>query len=443
MGDFEETLSDKGWAVMPWLYKQSTNGTTLIYVVYARMRPEPVLTCLAVAQRNKTIESKQCVENDDWEPPSKAIRWLYGKLRDEASELIRTGEKHYWFATETQMFSVNETAHSVEGVGGRDDEEQLILEANSKFAEKKTKSGYDIEGAKAKKIPFAMCSRVYAKIDTEGQKHIVTPIDFDEGIFVQPKLDGVRCMTYLDRSGNIRLVSRGNKSYDHLLQFFGDDLRQIFGVDPKIILDGELYVHGYSLQKISGACRSIKESPLQDELCYNVFCCANEGTAFDRYKRVRRLFRGLELEKVNVVDVRDVNDEEDIDKALRYYLKRGYEGVMIYVGSAPYEGTSANHRSKFLLKYKPFLDMEMKISAIEAERDEASEKSAIFVCKFRTQSGEKQLIRIRPALKLEERRQAYKRPDKYVGRYITVKFLEYSDDGVPIHPAMVGFREAE
>ena len=67
------------------------------------------------------------------------------------------------------------------------------------------------------------------------------PINYDDKIFMQPKLDGVRCVIQYDNS-EVKAYSRTGKEWkniDHILF----NLKPWFQLNPDIILDGELYNH--------------------------------------------------------------------------------------------------------------------------------------------------------------------------------------------------------
>ena len=74
------------------------------------------------------------------------------------------------------------------------------------------------------------------------------PVDWSENVFIQPKLDGVRCVIYLDEQENIRCFSRTGKEF-HNLQHIKDSLHDFFKMETEfsantdVILDGELYNH--------------------------------------------------------------------------------------------------------------------------------------------------------------------------------------------------------
>ena len=70
-----------------------------------------------------------------------------------------------------------------------------------------------------------------------AQKVNTKPIDWTKKVFVQPKLDGVRCI--FTKDGAYSRNYKQFKNVDHLQ----DDLQDFFKKFPDVVLDGELYNH--------------------------------------------------------------------------------------------------------------------------------------------------------------------------------------------------------
>ena len=67
------------------------------------------------------------------------------------------------------------------------------------------------------------------------------PIDYSKPVFIQPKLDGVRCLIQYDNS-KVTAYSRTGKEWkniDHILE----NLAPWFQNNKTTVLDGELYNH--------------------------------------------------------------------------------------------------------------------------------------------------------------------------------------------------------
>ena len=121
-------------------------------------------------------------------------------------------------------------------------EQQALAEAVSKW-EKQVRLGYRDDTSKLEQEENF--SPMLAHDATKRSKSIVYPA------YVQPKLDGVRALVTLDADGFPQFNSRGNKLYpvplDSELSEQVKSLSEHSGFDK---FDGELYIHGLSLQKI-------------------------------------------------------------------------------------------------------------------------------------------------------------------------------------------------
>ena len=92
------------------------------------------------------------------------------------------------------------------------------------------------------------------------------PIDYSKPVFMQPKLDGVRCIIQAEpwvtneASGyDVVAYSRTGKEWkniDHILF----NLKPFFQLNPNIVLDGELYNHDFkdNFEKIISMVRKTK-----------------------------------------------------------------------------------------------------------------------------------------------------------------------------------------
>ena len=76
------------------------------------------------------------------------------------------------------------------------------------------------------------------------------PIDYSKPVFIQPKLDGVRCLIQYEKlrgwGGYSEVVAYSRtgkiwKNIDHILK----ELKPFFQKHPNVVLDGELYNHDF------------------------------------------------------------------------------------------------------------------------------------------------------------------------------------------------------
>ena len=68
------------------------------------------------------------------------------------------------------------------------------------------------------------------------------PVDWSENVYIQPKLDGVRCVIKLGDNNEVQAFSRTGKPWLNIAHIT-NSLHYFFTQHPDIILDGELYNH--------------------------------------------------------------------------------------------------------------------------------------------------------------------------------------------------------
>ena len=189
------------------------------------------------------------------------------------------------------------------------------------------------------------------------------PIDYSKPTFIQPKLDGVRCVIQCDDWGGITAYSRTGKQWkniDHILE----QLAPFFSKFPNVILDGELYNHDLrdNFEKIISLVRKTKPtdedrleaSKLTQFHCYDII---DEKLPFDQ--RCNFISESLMLmgDSIHTVDTVMVFDEDEAQSVHRSNLKKGYEGSIVRTNE-----TYQCKRSHSLRKIKDFHDAEANIT---------------------------------------------------------------------------------
>ena len=90
------------------------------------------------------------------------------------------------------------------------------------------------------------------------------PVDWTKKVYMQPKLDGVRCLIQLNDKGEVYAYSRTGKPWLNIAHIL-EDLEYFFEVHPDVVLDGELYNHDLrdDFEKIISLVR--KQKPTDDD----------------------------------------------------------------------------------------------------------------------------------------------------------------------------------
>lgn len=303
--------------------------------------------------------------------------------------------------------------------------EQAILEAESKI-KTKMDGGYfnTIEEAKNEEVILPMLAKDYKK----EFKKVTFPC------FIQPKLDGMRCLVII-KNGEIKLISRRGKEITTMGHIVKDFKKIISGED--IIYDGELYAYGESFQRNMELIKKYRkgESELVKLHVYDVII--NEpvkdrlyflSLMFDGYNNLNPLDSSIEQVMDYIID-----NEEELKTVHKRFISEGYEGTMVRWGD---EGYKVNGRSSNLLKYKDFKDVSLPIKNVIVNDRNPDHGTPIFDWPGATDD----ILKAGTRLSHKEREDLLTNKDEYIGKIAEVRFFEYSDTGVPRFPVMVGVR---
>lgn len=331
-------------------------------------------------------------------------------------------------------------------------EEQAVLEAKAKW-EKKRKDGYtqDINKVKTKKFFEPMLAQNYP----DRIKGLEFPL------FVQPKLDGIRCIIRKEEDKVVARTRNGRiiDAIPHIIR----DLEGFFLSDPTAILDGELYNHSLkedfnkiiSLVRKQNPVRSQKESDKSFKKKQEDFKAGLEESAktIEYWVYDAPLLNGMpsslpfsvrfvHLEGalsnknyLKVVPTTEVRGFEQIDAIYERFISDGYEGQMIREDSG-YE----NKRSKSLLKRKDFQDAEYKVLDIDEGNGNRKGTAKHLVCWC---AKTKQMFHSNIKGNFEYLAEILENKEYYIGKYATIKFFQLTPDGVPRFPYAIAFRDYE
>ena len=192
------------------------------------------------------------------------------------------------------------------------------------------------------------------------------PINYDKPVFIQPKLDGVRCVIqyekHINKSENrVVAYSRTGKEWkniDHILF----NLKPWFQLNPNVILDGELYNHDLKddFEKIISLVRKQKPTDLDalesaDLVQFHCYDIIDETKTFEE----RNAFIEQAVPRNHCIKHVPTNLVFRDDDARVYHkrnLNNGYEGSILRTND-----TYACKRSHNLRKFKDFSDAEATI----------------------------------------------------------------------------------
>ena len=195
------------------------------------------------------------------------------------------------------------------------------------------------------------------------------PVDWSEKVYIQPKLDGIRCVIYVDDKENIRCFSRTGKEF-HNLEHIKLSLRRFFFdyANVDVTLDGELYNHKLrdNFEKIVSLVRKQKPTPedrLNAQHLIQFHCYDYIETVMDKpysYRADQLACADFYNASIKFVETNLVNSKESAQLRHQYNLNNGYEGSILRLDK-PYQ----QKRSYNLQKFKDFNDTEATIVGYE------------------------------------------------------------------------------
>jgi DNA ligase-1 len=247
-----------------------------------------------------------------------------------------------------------------------------------------------------------------------------------------PKLNGLRCM-YIPGQG---FYSRDGKRWNDAV------LAHIIPPTTDYILDGELYCHGMSLQRINA---SVAVSRIEPGVNVEFV----RFHAFDIVEpKFNALTRMLLLEKILRDDTNYVGMEMiqweicktriELDDCYKAYIEQGYEGQMLKSVFGSYMPQGEKERSTMnLQKRKAFLDAEF-LCIGRVISDEGKCKGKLGALEFVTSKGVS--FEVGTGF-TDEEREEYIQPNYYFRRKATIKYLNLTDDGRPFNASFVGWRD--
>lgn len=319
---------------------------------------------------------------------------------------------------------------------------QAESEAESEWRKKQERKGYVVEIERAK-AGETNAEGGIAPMLAQTLEDLTKPPALPAHL--QRKYNGLRCIVDV-QDGVVSLWSRGRKKILGVPHIQAAYEKAFAGVEGFFRFDGELYRHGWPLQKISGFVRKEKTKPGFDQLCHNVYdmpsCeepwetrCEVLGRTLSKYVPVSL------MTVIRLVPTVTVSSMQEADQYHDEWVRDGYEGAILRSLSGRYK---AGSRSIDLVKIKKWQDLEFPIVAVGEGRGKFEGK-AVFTCHTVVpRDGEevKEFECCAPG-NMEDRAEFLRRKDELPGKLLTVKFFEWTEDRKPSHGVGMAVRDYE
>ena len=270
------------------------------------------------------------------------------------------------------------------------------------------------------------------------------PIDYTKPVFMQPKLDGVRCLIQYNKlnCGEHEVVaySRTGKQWKNIAHICVA-LKPFFKQNPNVILDGELYNHALrdDFEKIISCVRKTKPTAIDRAEsrrlvqfhCYDI---VDETMKFeDRYKFLFNNLRDYYGVRT-VVYYKGIFSETQAKTVHKMNLEAGYEGSILRLNDA-YQCK----RSHSLRKFKDFHDAE----AVIVDWVEGKGKRKGTIGKFVAIDNDGNKFGMPVMDNFKKLQTMFKEMQSWVGLEATFTYFERTKAGSYRHPLFKAIRNYE
>lgn len=334
-----------------------------------------------------------------------------------------------------KKITTRDTIRSGKGIGTIAEttpEEQAEKEAISKW-EKKSNKDYRESLDEIGKLGDVKEASLGGYLPMLAKKYTIGSMVFP--CYVQPKLDGLRCIARKENDV-VTLWFRSGKQITTMVHI-ENELNTI--MDNGDIFDGELYSDKIDFNKICGAIRrdkNIKDNVAQ-QIDYYVYDAPriheqgllyDEGYSFDVRLPILHLKASAYGGNIIPLLTEYVDCDQDVVVKHDEYVAQGFEGIMLRDPKMCYE----QKRSKYLLKHKVFNEDEFQIVAYEEGRGRLQGRVGAFVCEM--SNGNRFKAKLKGKGVTDLLKDYFDEPEIFMNKMLTVKYQGLSADGIPRFP---------
>lgn len=273
---------------------------------------------------------------------------------------------------------------------------------------------------------------------------------FDKIWLASRKIDGLRASIYLGKDGVLHTQSRGAMNYDAAMSDIleNKDLIKLFKEVPGLILDGEAYHHGYTLQQLNSIARTQKTVKDYGVLQFYWYDIVDPNSTFDErfalMKDIRdemnlifepeRNFKDGEL-RIQFVPQEEVIGWDNMMKLHNQYVSEGWEGLVVRDPDALYR---PNGRTNDMVKIKCYKSEEFLITGYELGLRGNEDMVFLLITK------EGKPFKAKPHGDKDQKDWYVKNfNEECLNHYATVKYFYMSDDNIPLQPSVSSIRIEE
>lgn len=255
--------------------------------------------------------------------------------------------------------------------------------------------------------------------------------------YVQPKLDGYRCIYKQGQMWSRSGKSFGNKN---LPAYFNS----LYSIND-YITDGELYAEGFNFNKLQTILNTF-DAPLPSNLKLFIYDCMTvpeweskkcQKPYSDRLKQLNKLVAHIgDYQKIIGIGNDKVNTSKEVLDLYKNYLQDGYEGVMLKDPEGLYKWKRVTVKSGEMLKVKPYKTLDLEVTGIYDGKGKYEGIAGGMVFSYNSVT-----VRCGSGIDDDLRKEMADQPSKFIGKVAEIRYLEITEDGSLRHPTFVRWRE--
>lgn len=265
--------------------------------------------------------------------------------------------------------------------------------------------------------------------------------------YISRKLDGVRCLTVIDKEKRtVECFSRQGKKFETLKMLEDNILEHIDDLDCSYVLDGEIVDYENGLENFKGIMEKIKRKDYQIENPYyfvfdmiklkDFFIQHSKENLENRWKRFPQLKNMTYIHILEQV----LYSKEKMHELKQKSVDNKWEGLMVRMNTV-YEGK----RTKHLLKYKQMFDEEFKVIGIITGPFRHIDKKTGLEIEIETLSAVEinyNNTKVGSGFSLKERKMFFENPSLILEKIITVQYQEKTQDSLrfPVFKGLHGHK---
>ena len=313
--------------------------------------------------------------------------------------------RYLWFSENVELFNKIITKNLQLGIDSKTINKvipDLIPEFNVMLANKYFDKPEIVEGKE-----FVLTTKI------DGSRIIAMKCDGEVSFWTRQgqKYDGL-----VDLENELKNINDDNFIFDGELVAIDTDLENTYKNTMKLSRTKDLEKHG--LKMLVFDYMPVRNFLLQKcPIAYSTrraeLSAIFDLNNFKYFELLPMLYKGKDTAKI--IDI------------LNEQTAAGQEGIMINITDAPYEFKRTNN----LLKVKKFQDTELKIIGFEEGINKLTGTLGAFICEYKNN-----IVKVGSGLSDEDRAYFWTNKDKYLNKYITVKYFEETYDSKTKLPSL-------